>query len=219
MRASSDALLAYFHDSPLWWTKRVVTVHPLGGSPMGRHVHEGVVDSFGESFGYPGLYVVDGSLMPGPVGPNPAFTIAALADRAAEHLLSQPRAARPSAPVGRGRARAGGPAGRGSQRPVHRTDEGLPGPGRDRPGGRLGGGPPARAPLHVRVDHRGARHGPLPRVRRPPGDRRGLRPVRAARRPVAGGAGLVQPVRPDHSGGHQGDALPLVVARSRREPR
>ncbi len=91
------ALHADYHDSPLWWTKRVVTVHPLGGSPMGRHVHEGVVNSFGESFGYPGLFVVDGSQMPGPVGPNPAFTIAALADRTVEHLLDQPRAPRPVA--------------------------------------------------------------------------------------------------------------------------
>ena len=95
MRQIADALHAEYHDSPLWWTKRVVTVHPLGGTPMGRHVHEGVVNAYGESFGHPGLFVVDGSQMPGPVGPNPAFTIAALADRAVEHLLDQPRASRP----------------------------------------------------------------------------------------------------------------------------
>jgi cholesterol oxidase len=97
MRAVSDALLATYHDNPLWWTKRVVTVHPLGGAPMGRHIHEGVVDSFGEAFGHPGLYIVDGSIMPGPVGPNPSLTIAALADRASDHLLSRPRASRPAA--------------------------------------------------------------------------------------------------------------------------
>jgi cholesterol oxidase len=62
---------------------------------MGRHVHEGVADTYGESFGHPGLYVVDGALMPGPVGPNPALTIAALADRGVEHLLSRPKASRP----------------------------------------------------------------------------------------------------------------------------
>lgn len=91
MRSISDALGANFMDYPLWWTKRVVTVHPVGGSPMGRHVHEGVVDSWCESFGHPGLFVVDGSAVPGPVGPNPSLTIAALADRAVEHLLEQPR--------------------------------------------------------------------------------------------------------------------------------
>ena len=99
MREIADALHAEYHDSPLWWTKRVVTVHPLGGTPMGRHVHEGVVDDYGESFGHPGLFVVDGSQMPGPVGPNPALTIAALADRAVEHLLERPLSPRPSAAV------------------------------------------------------------------------------------------------------------------------
>ncbi len=97
MRSISDALGANFMDYPLWWTKRVVTVHPLGGAPMGRHIHEGVVDTWCESFGHPGLYVVDGSAVPGPVGPNPSLTIAALADRAVEHLLEQPRRPRRSA--------------------------------------------------------------------------------------------------------------------------
>ena len=96
MRSISDALGANFMDYPLWWTKRVVTVHPLGGSPMGRHAHEGVVDTWCESFGHPGLYVVDGSAVPGPVGPNPSLTIAAVADRAVEHLLEQPRRPRRS---------------------------------------------------------------------------------------------------------------------------
>ncbi len=93
MRSISDTLGADFKDNPLWWTKRVVTVHPIGGSPMGRHVHEGAVDSWCESFGHPGLYVVDGAAVPGPVGPNPSLTIAALADRAVEHLLEKPRRA------------------------------------------------------------------------------------------------------------------------------
>jgi len=70
MRRMADALNATFRDNPLWWTKRVVTVHPLGGAPMGRHATEGVVDSWNESFGHPGLYVLDGAAMPGPVGPN-----------------------------------------------------------------------------------------------------------------------------------------------------
>jgi cholesterol oxidase len=94
MRDISETLGAKFRDNPLWWTKRVVTVHPLGGVPMGRHVHEGVVNSWNESFGHPGLFVVDGSAVPGPVGPNPSLTIAAMADRAIEHLLEQPRVKR-----------------------------------------------------------------------------------------------------------------------------
>jgi len=91
MREMGVALNARYQDNPLWWTKRVVTVHPLGGAPMGRHATEGVVNSWGEAFGHPGLFVLDGAAMPGPVGPNPALTIAALADRAAEHMLEEPR--------------------------------------------------------------------------------------------------------------------------------
>jgi len=58
-----------------------LTAHPLGGCPMGSDARSGVVDSYGEVFGYPGLFVADGSIMPGPVGPNPSFTIAAMAGR------------------------------------------------------------------------------------------------------------------------------------------
>jgi cholesterol oxidase len=74
-------------DPLLWLFKRVVTVHPLGGCPMGRHEGEGVVDDRGEVFGHPGLYVADGSVMPGPVGPNPSLTIAAFADRVASGII------------------------------------------------------------------------------------------------------------------------------------
>jgi cholesterol oxidase len=74
-------------NTPLWLFKRVITVHPLGGVPMGASSEEGVVDRWGEVFGYPGLHVVDGSVMPGPVGPNPSLTIAAFAERAAAHMI------------------------------------------------------------------------------------------------------------------------------------
>jgi cholesterol oxidase len=85
----AGALNAKFLDNPPWHLSRVVTVHPLGGCPMGRNEREGVVDSYGRVFGYPGLLVVDGSIMPGPVGPNPSNTIAALAHRAAEQLIEE----------------------------------------------------------------------------------------------------------------------------------
>jgi cholesterol oxidase len=81
-----------FVDNPIWFLNRVITVHPLGGCPMGRTSGEGVVDSSGQVFGYPGLYIADGSVMPGPVGPNPSLTIAALADRFADRIL-EPRLA------------------------------------------------------------------------------------------------------------------------------
>jgi cholesterol oxidase len=59
---------------------------------MGRSPREGVVDPFGNVFGYPGLHIADGSVMPGPVGANPSLTIAALANRFADSMLSQQRA-------------------------------------------------------------------------------------------------------------------------------
>jgi cholesterol oxidase len=87
MRRLSDELGGQFHDNPIWWLNKVVTVHALGGCPMGRHEREGVVDAWGRAFGVPGLHVADGSVMPGPVGPNPSLTIAAAADRFADAIV------------------------------------------------------------------------------------------------------------------------------------
>jgi len=87
MEGLAGELGADFRDNPLWWVGRVVTVHPLGGAPAGRHPGEGVVDEYGEVFGHPGLHVVDGAALPGAVGANPSLTIAAFADRASTHML------------------------------------------------------------------------------------------------------------------------------------
>ena len=76
-----------FVDDPLWYLNRVITVHPLGGCPMGRNSTEGVVNEYGEVFNYPNFYIADGSVMPGPVGANPSLTIAALADRFASGII------------------------------------------------------------------------------------------------------------------------------------
>jgi cholesterol oxidase len=83
-RDIAGALGAQFKSNPTWYLGRVITVHALGGCPMGRSPEEGVVDEWGEVFGYPGFTIADGSVMPGPVGPNPSLTIAALADRFAD---------------------------------------------------------------------------------------------------------------------------------------
>ncbi len=87
MEAIARQLDGDFVDNPLWWAKRVITVHPLGGCAAADNPSEGVCDSYGEVFGYPGLYVVDGAAMPGPVGANPSLTIAAFAERACERIL------------------------------------------------------------------------------------------------------------------------------------
>jgi cholesterol oxidase len=96
-RGFAHSLGGKFADNPIWFLKRVITVHPLGGAPMGRAAGEGVVDPYGNVFGYPGLHIADGSVMPGPVGPNPSFTIAALADRFADRMLEPTQAAEAAA--------------------------------------------------------------------------------------------------------------------------
>ncbi len=70
---------------------KVLTVHPLGGCPMGNDCEAGVVDDIGRVFDlegktttYEGLLVLDGSIVPGALGTNPLLTITALAERAVE---------------------------------------------------------------------------------------------------------------------------------------
>ena len=73
---------------PLSWTwfRSLITVHPLGGCQMAPTAQNGVVDHKCEVFGYPGLFVCDGSVIPKAIGRNPSLTIAALAERAAQIL-------------------------------------------------------------------------------------------------------------------------------------
>jgi cholesterol oxidase len=87
MRELATELGGRFRRNPTWYFRRVVTVHPLGGCPMGRDDREGVIDAYGQVFNFPGLYVMDGSAMPGPVGPNPSFTIAAFAERCCRNII------------------------------------------------------------------------------------------------------------------------------------
>lgn len=70
-----------------------VTAHILGGCPFGRDAQEGVVGLDCQVHHYPGLYVVDGSIMPGNPGVNPSLTITALAEYAMSHIPVKPGAA------------------------------------------------------------------------------------------------------------------------------
>ncbi len=92
MRRVAAVLGARYVNNPMWLRKRIITAHPVGGAPMSRDPGTGVCDPYGEVFGYPGLYIADGAAMPGPVGPNPSLTIAALADRMCTRLLDKPPA-------------------------------------------------------------------------------------------------------------------------------
>jgi cholesterol oxidase len=72
----------------------LTTVHPLGGCPIGKR-GLGVVDEHGcvwldekDRDRQGSLVVLDGSILPGALGVNPALTIAALSLRAARQLLT-----------------------------------------------------------------------------------------------------------------------------------
>jgi cholesterol oxidase len=56
------------------------TAHILGGCAMADGPENGVVGLNGEVFGYPGLYVADGSVVPVNLGVNPSLTITALSE-------------------------------------------------------------------------------------------------------------------------------------------
>lgn len=58
------------------------TAHILGGAAMGADRSSGVIDARHQVFGYPGLYVIDGSAVSANPGVNPSLTITALAERA-----------------------------------------------------------------------------------------------------------------------------------------
>jgi len=63
-----------------------MTAHILGGAPIGKDSSEGVVSEDFEVHNYPGLYIVDGSIMPANPGVNPSLTITALAEYAMSRI-------------------------------------------------------------------------------------------------------------------------------------
>jgi len=76
-----------------------MTAHIMGGCPIGRDAEEGVVGLDFQVHRYPGLYVVDGSVMPANPGVNPSLTITAMAEYAMSQIPPRPgAAARP--PIG-----------------------------------------------------------------------------------------------------------------------
>ncbi|WP_433348944.1 GMC oxidoreductase [Microtetraspora malaysiensis] len=60
-----------------------LTYHPLGGAVLGK-----ATDNYGRLAGYPGLYVIDGALIPGNTSVNPFVTITALAERNIEKIIA-----------------------------------------------------------------------------------------------------------------------------------
>jgi choline dehydrogenase-like flavoprotein len=76
------------------WTNNLVgayTVHPLASCRIGDDPSTSVLDDRHELRNHPGIFVTDGSAVPGALTVNPALTIAALAERAMPGIV---RAAR-----------------------------------------------------------------------------------------------------------------------------
>jgi choline dehydrogenase-like flavoprotein len=72
------------------WTNEVIgayTVHPLASCRIGDDPATSALDGTHELRGHPGIYVTDGSAVPGALTVNPAFTIAALAERAVPGIV------------------------------------------------------------------------------------------------------------------------------------
>ncbi|MET7701829.1 GMC oxidoreductase [Streptomyces sp. NPDC005485] len=60
-----------------------LTYHPLGGAVLNK-----ATDNYGRLQGHSGLYVIDGSLIPGNTSVNPFVTITALAERNIEAIIA-----------------------------------------------------------------------------------------------------------------------------------
>jgi len=83
---AAEILAAEIHGEPQNVISEVLlrtpaTAHILGGCSIGSSPDDGVIDARHEVFGHPGLYVCDGSVIPGNLAVNPSLTITALAER------------------------------------------------------------------------------------------------------------------------------------------
>jgi cholesterol oxidase len=78
--------------------KTLIVTHPLGGCCIGPTMAEGAVNEFGQVYDggkrtsdplavHPGLFIVDGSTMPGALAANPTLTISAQAIKAIERAV------------------------------------------------------------------------------------------------------------------------------------
>ena len=95
MRSLTAALGGTFIDSrrtAKLFGGNPLTLHPLGGCPMGDDADDGVVDHAGRVFDpdgtlHPGLFVADAAVIPTSLGVGPLLTVSALSERIADHLL------------------------------------------------------------------------------------------------------------------------------------
>jgi len=104
----SQAMLGEYTPLPTWEglsgvfkEKTLIVTHPLGGCRIGPTMGEGVVNEFGQVYDgskktsdplaiHSGLFIVDGSVIPGALAANPTLTISAQAIKTVEKALGRP---------------------------------------------------------------------------------------------------------------------------------
>jgi cholesterol oxidase len=105
IRKLSEAMGGAYTPLPTWEglgrvfaQKTLIVTHPLGGCRIGPTMAEGVVNEFGQVYDgskktteptavHPGLFIVDGSVMPGALAANPTLTITAQSLKAIERAV------------------------------------------------------------------------------------------------------------------------------------
>jgi len=99
MREATRALGGTYIANPVWHEllgRKLMTGHPLGGCALADDARDGVVNHRGQVFSgesgtrvHPGLYVMDGSIVPASLGANPLLTITGLAERCCELMAGE----------------------------------------------------------------------------------------------------------------------------------
>jgi cholesterol oxidase len=73
----------------IYHPKNATTIHPIGGACLGATIENGVINNNGEVFGYPGMYITDGSALPQEPGGPPSLTIAAWSSYVASRFIAK----------------------------------------------------------------------------------------------------------------------------------
>ncbi len=82
-----EADIYYIPNGAASHLKIVEVPYNIGGASMGNDASDGVVDTYEKVFNHENMFVLDGSILPVSLGPNPANTILALAERAIEKII------------------------------------------------------------------------------------------------------------------------------------
>ena len=97
LQEATKALGGTYLPNPEWnklMNYDMVTVHPLGGCVMGDDAATSVTNHVGQVYSntsgtdlHDGLFVMDGAIIPRPLGTNPLLTISALAERNCKFII------------------------------------------------------------------------------------------------------------------------------------